>query len=194
MKLNQRVRIAIAAIGAFVAIGAGATACGHDRTYYPAAYGESGHCYYVDTPAEATALIVAGLCPTGWVAYPMPVYWHAQYSWFYDSDRYYNTYVPVASRTVYVSHVTVFKQSHQADISRLTPSGKVQDSKRKQYTGAQVLSGPNGGGARGSGNGGARSSGYSGGTARSSTSGSTSRSRSSSGSYGGGARSGGGRK
>ena len=48
--MRLRPLIAAAAI-ATAALGAGA--CSHPVAYTPAAYGEPGYCYYVDSPAEA---------------------------------------------------------------------------------------------------------------------------------------------
>lgn len=155
--------------------------------YTPVTYGETGHCYYVDTPAEAIALTAAGLCPAAWVPAPMPVYWHARYASYYDSPTYYSAYVPQSYRTTYVSRVTVFEKEHVSDIAANRGSARYKGSDGKSYTGAQIK-GTNGGGSRTSGGGGSRSSGSSG-TVRSATG---SGSRSSSG--GGGSRSTGGRR
>lgn len=63
------------------------------------AYGQNGQCYYIDDPAEATALIAAGLCQPSWRPYPMPLSWHEEYLDYYNSPAYYNTYVPVSYRS-----------------------------------------------------------------------------------------------
>lgn len=128
-------------------------------SYVPAAYGELGSCYYVDSPAEVVALQAAGLCPSTWAAVLMPLYWHARYADFYDSDRYYGTYVPRSSRSVYVTHIRVFERSHRSDIDRQRSTATYKGSDGKSYTGTQARAGRNGGGARSSGGGGgARSS------------------------------------
>ncbi len=176
-------------LAAALALAAATLGAGCSRqpvAYGPAAYGETGHCYYVDDPAEAIALQVAGLCPSGWVPTIMPVYWHARYAMFYDSPTYYNRYVPVATRTVYVTHVHTFETAHSSDITRQRASATYKGSNGKSYTGSKVSPGSFGGGARsGGGGGGARSSS---GTVRSSGVGSSSRSSSGSRSGGGGGR------
>lgn len=170
-----------------------AAGCAHHPpvAYTPVVYGETGYCYYVDTPAEAIALTAAGLCPSAWVPAPMPVYWHARYASYYDSPTYYGAYVPSTYRSTYVTHVTVFEKQHGSDIAAGKASARYKGSDGKSYTGAQIK-GTNGGGSRTSGGGGSRSSGSSG-TVRSATGGG---SRSSSSSGGGGSRSssGGGRR
>lgn len=82
----------------------------------PAAYGDSGHCFYVDSPAEVSALQHAGLCPVNWVAYPAPVWYRARYADYLAAPVYYNAYVPATVRTTYVSHVTVWNKSNSSAI------------------------------------------------------------------------------
>jgi hypothetical protein len=189
--VNRPRTAALATLAAAALLAAG---CAHHPpvVYAPQAYGETGYCYYVDSPAEAIALQAAGLCPSAWAPALMPVYWHAMYAGYYDSPAYYGAYVPVGNRTTYVTNVNVFERSHVSDIAAQRNSGRYKGTDGKQYTGSQVR-GTNGGGSRASGGGGSRSSGSSG-TVRSAT-GSGSRSssgRSSSG--GGGSRSTGGRR
>src|SRR4051812_15298749 len=94
--------VAIAAAGLL-------TGCAHDHHVHPAptittysmvAYGESGYCYYIDDPSEATALLAAGRCPAGWVPYRAPLVWEQTYWAYYSSPSYVNVYVPANSRTV----------------------------------------------------------------------------------------------
>ncbi len=176
----------LAAAAALTVSALGAGCSRQPVAYGPAAYGETGQCYYVDDPAEAIALQAADLCPSGWVPAPMPLYWHARYAMYYDSPGYYNRYVPAQSRTVYVTHVHTFESKHSADIARQRPSATYKGSDGKSYTGSKVSPGSFGGGARsGGGGGGSRSSS---GTVRSSGVGSSSRSSSGSRSGGGGGR------
>lgn len=161
MKSLRATTAALAAASAALLSGCGPSA--PPLSYAPAAYGELGSCYYVDSPAEVVALQAAGLCPSTWVPVLMPLYWHAMYASYYDSDRYYGAFVPAPRRSVYVTHVHVFESSHRSDIDRQRASGSYKGSDGKRYTGAQASSGRNGGGARSSGGGGgsrtARSSG-----------------------------------
>jgi len=60
------------------------TAC-DDISDAPDAYGENGHCYYVNDPSEVISLQQAGLCPRSWTPVIMPVYWHSMYYRYYDS-------------------------------------------------------------------------------------------------------------
>ena len=85
-------------------------------SYAPAAYGQqignTFDCYYVDSPAEVTSLMAAGLCPANAVPMMMPLTWRETYAYYYDSPGYYNTYIPVARRTTYVN-VTVVNFNKQ---------------------------------------------------------------------------------
>lgn len=66
--------------------------------YTPQYLGENGMCYYLDDPAEALALIAAGLCQPGWRPTVMPLAFHATYADYLASPAYYNTYPPVQYR------------------------------------------------------------------------------------------------
>lgn len=158
--------ITAALVVAVVALLSGCGPSAPPLSYAPAAYGELGSCYYVDSPAEVVALQAAGLCPSTWAPVLMPLYWHARYADYYDSDRYYGAYVPAPRRSVYVTHVHVFEHDHPADIARQRVTATYKGSDGKSYTGTQARAGRNGGGARSSGGGGGSRS--SGGTARSS--------------------------
>ena len=126
--------IAVAAACALATTGCdGGT--GGPITYQPAAYGENGACYYVDDPAEAIALTAAGLCPSGWVPTLMPGYWHARYSGYYDSPAYYGTYVPVRTRTVYVTHVHVWESANQSTITAQSRQASWRGSNGSTTTG-----------------------------------------------------------
>ena len=110
MKLSRFVTAAVTA----VALAAALAACSAtDGTYAaaPPAYGASGSCYYVDDVAEVTSLQAAGMCPVNWMPAPMPMAWRNQYAWYYDSPRYYDTYVPASRRTTYVTHVKVYEKA-----------------------------------------------------------------------------------
>lgn len=84
-----------------------------DEVYTPVAYGEDGHCYYVDDPSEIGLLQARGMCPSSWVAYPMPAAWHARYVDYYDSDRYVKVYVVSSRRKTYHTHVQAFEKSNK---------------------------------------------------------------------------------
>lgn len=106
-------------IAAAAAIGAAAlTGCsdGDSTAYAPDNYGANGQCYYIDNPAEVAALQAAGLCPVGWIAYPAPVWYRARYAGYFDSPAYYNHYVPVSVRKVYVTHVTTWNKTNSSAI------------------------------------------------------------------------------
>ena len=108
----MRIRTTLAATALAVAA---LTGCGSPAAVVataPPAYGVTGQCYYVDDIAEAIALRAAGLCPPAWVPTLMPMTWRSQYAWYYDSPGYYNSYVPVSSRTTYVTHVHNYESSH----------------------------------------------------------------------------------
>lgn len=107
-------------------------------TYTPAAYGVSGHCYYIDNPAEAIALRAAGLCPSGWAPTLMPLAWHEEYAAYYDSPAYYGTYVPVRYRTVYVSHVTVFQTRYRTQISSASSRAVYRSSSGGTVSGSKL--------------------------------------------------------
>jgi len=84
----------------------------------PTTYGEAGACYYVDDPSEVVALQDAGYCPRNWSPAPMPSPWYDQWAWYYSSPRYYDTYVPVSRRTVYVQHVKVIAAQHPKAVTK----------------------------------------------------------------------------
>lgn len=175
-------RFAAALIAALL-IGSGLTACGgsdsHDNanvSYSPAAYGEVvngvGHCYYDDDVYEAQQLLADGSCPAGWIAYPMPLYWHTEYYSYYSSPAYYNRYVLVSHRTVYVTHETTFRTTYSTQITTASKIATYKGSNGKTVTGPATAkmkfsSGSGSTTSRGGGslrNGGAGGSGTSGGT------------------------------
>jgi hypothetical protein len=129
-------------------------------TYAPAAYGVPGHCYYVNYPAEATALIAAGACPRGWVPTQAPLSWEEEYADYYDSDAYVATYVPAADRVTYRSTQTTFYTRYKVTIVTAEKSAVYKSSTGatvKGYTGsAMKFSGGNGSAVR-NGGGSARS-------------------------------------
>lgn len=111
----------IAAYTTVLAAGCGTTHHAVVTTSYaPAAYGVQASngfdCYYIDDPAEATSMIAAGLCPAGSIPTLMPLAWHEMYYDYYASPAYYNTYVPVRYRTVWVSQSTSFYNTNKTTI------------------------------------------------------------------------------
>ncbi len=109
-------------------------------TYAPVAYGISGHCYYVNDPAEAVALEAAGLCPRSWAATPMPVAWEEEYYSYYDSPAYYDTYVPARVRTVYVQRAATFGSRNHAAIVTRSKTATYRSSAGGTVKGTQVTS------------------------------------------------------
>jgi hypothetical protein len=71
-------------------------------SYAPAAMGvqvgNAFDCYYLDSPAEVTNMVAAGLCPAGSIPTVMPLAWHETYYDYYLSDAYL-TYVPTSYRS-----------------------------------------------------------------------------------------------
>jgi hypothetical protein len=121
-------------------IGAAVAGCGSNTpvTYSPAAYGANGTCYYLNSPAEVTALQNAGLCPRSWVAGPMPLAWEEMYYPYYSSPAYYDTYVPVSVRHVYVTRVTTFGSTHSSAIKTQSARATYKSSTGKTVTGQTV--------------------------------------------------------
>jgi hypothetical protein len=119
MRQARRAVTAFAALAAAAAVifTAGCASTGQPVTYAPAAYGVPGHCYYVDSPAEALALRAAGLCPAAWTPTPMPLTWEEEYWDYCDSPAYYGTYVPVSARTVYIHRETAFGRTYRTAIA-----------------------------------------------------------------------------
>ncbi len=128
-----------AAVIATAALAAGcASAPPVPLTYAPAAYGVSGHCYYVDDPAEVVALQAAGLCPRTWVPTLMPVAWEETYYSYYDSPAYYDTYVPARSRTVYVQRATTFGSRNRVAITTRSKTATYRSSSGGTVKGTQL--------------------------------------------------------
>lgn len=170
------------AVGAATIAGCGLDSGGDDPTYTPAAYYQTvngvNDCYYVSTPVEVADLISAGLCPIHSVAMMMPVMWEEEYYSYYSSPAYYNTYVPVANRSVYVKYTVVsFKTKYSAGITKMSSSAKYKSSSGGTVSGSKVSTKSFGGGSRNS-----SGSGYGGGSR--SNSGSSSSRSGYSGSYG----------
>jgi hypothetical protein len=140
------------AVTAALLVGFTMTACGNDPppvpvTYAPAAYGENGHCYYDDDIYEAQQLLLDGSCPAGWVAYPMPLYWHEQYADFYASPIYVNRYVVASHRTVYVTHEMTFHATYATQINAASKTATYKGSNGKTVTGPKAGAVTFGGGA-----------------------------------------------
>lgn len=129
-------RIAALIAGLFIAVAALA-GCSHSApvSYAPAAYGANGQCYYDDDPYEAQQLLAAGLCPAGWVPAPMPLAWHEMYWSYYSSPSYYNRYVLVSHRTVYVTHETTFHTTYSSQIAAASSKATYKGSNGKTVTG-----------------------------------------------------------
>lgn len=190
-------RMFLAAVAAVLVVALAACGSGSgDVTYAPAAYGQDGHCYYVDSPDEATALLAAGLCPAGWVAYPAPLAWQEAYYSYYSSPSYYNRFVLVSHRTVYVTHETTFHTTYFSQISTASAKATYKGSNGKTVTGTTAKmkfstgsgsTGNVGGGSLRAGTSGGSSGGSSGGTGSGgSKTGTTVKSKTGSGSVGGG--------
>ena len=132
----------------------GVAACGHDDvTYTPAAYGENGHCYYVEDPHEVDTLWSDGRCDRSWTPTLMPIFWHEMYYPYYSSPAYYNRYVPVATRTVYVQHSTTFYTANKSAILTAEKQATYRGSDGKTVKGNKVAPTRFGGGSRTSGSG-----------------------------------------
>lgn len=165
-----------------VALAAALTGCGSNSTpvsYAPAAYGANGQCYYDQSPAEATALLAAGLCPAGWVPTPMPLAWQEEYWGYYSSPSYYNSYVPMSYRTVYVTHETTFHTTYAAQINTASAKAVYKGSNGKTVTGPKTGTVQFGGGS-------ARQQSFGGGSGRSNVTGGTGTSGGSKSTTGGG--------
>lgn len=110
-------------------------------TYAPAAYGIAGECYYVNSPAEAVALQAAGLCPSSWAPTPMPVAWEDAYYSYYSSPAYYDAYVPVKARTVYVQHAATFGKANKTAIATQSKLATYRTSTGKTVKGSHLATG-----------------------------------------------------
>jgi uncharacterized membrane protein YgcG len=121
---------------------AGLTACGGTTTYTPAAYGQTYggafHCYFVDDPAEATALIAAGLCQPHSVATVMPLWWHEEYYPYYSSPAYYGRYVPANHRTVFIHTQTTFGRTYSSAIRSYSSRAVYKSSTGGTRTGNKI--------------------------------------------------------
>lgn len=147
------VRVLWAAVALFVvsvvlAVGAAACSAGAPATLAPAAFGEAGHCYFVDDPAEATTLISSGACPSSWTPAPMPLVWHQRYAAYYASPVYVNRYVPAPVRTVYVQQSKAFAAQYPAQITALAKTATWRSSTGKTVTGPVAATKFGGGSAR----------------------------------------------
>lgn len=115
----MKIKKLVAALGLAAAIGTGLTACGDGTpvAFMPQAYGENGHCYYVQYPAEVQTLYANGLCPRTWTPMLMPLAWHTMYASYYDAPAYYNTYIPVSYRSYYShTYVVTFQRTYSTQI------------------------------------------------------------------------------
>lgn len=137
MMLKRALTVATGAVIAAAAV----TACSSTAqplTYAPAAYGASGHCYYVDDPAEALALQQAGLCPASWVPTLMPLAWHEEYWDYYGSPAYYTVYVPAKARTVYVHREASFGKTYHAAITARSKTATYRSSSGATVKGSKL--------------------------------------------------------
>lgn len=110
------------------------TTVSDDGTVTMKQYGENGHCYYVDSPAEAQALLAAGLCPAGWVAWPMTPSWEDTYWYYYDSPTYITRYVPAARQTTYNTTIINFGNSNRSAIASASKNAQYKTSTGKTVT------------------------------------------------------------
>lgn len=139
--MTRRIAVLIVAMFATLAALAG---CSDPApvSYAPAAYGETingvGQCYWIDDPYEAQQMFAQGLCPVGWVATPMPLYWHERYYSYYSSPVYTNSYVLVSHRTVYVTHETTFRTTYSSQINTQAKTATWKGSNGKTVSGAKV--------------------------------------------------------
>jgi len=111
---------------------------GHRVAYRPIAFGENNQCYYVNNPAEAQMLMDQGLCDRGWVPTIMPGYWHQRYYPYYASPAYYNTYVPVPVRTVYVQSERSWGSTNKSAIATATKEATYQGSNGKTVPASKI--------------------------------------------------------
>lgn len=160
MRRNRRAPLLVALIAS---VGLLATACGGDDNpcggdCRPSSYGENGRCYYVDSPAEVNGLWERNYCPRTWVPYPMPIYWHDRYAPYYAGPGYYNTFVPVAQRPVYISQQATYVNSRQGEIKSAVAQASYQGANGKTVPGSKfgTTTFPAGGARGGFSGGGAR--------------------------------------
>ncbi len=139
----MRIRNLAAVLATAAAVSTSAAACSStpDAVYAPAAYGVPGYCYYVNSPAEAVALIAAGLCPSSWVPALAPLSWQETYWDYYDSPAYYDTYVPVSYRTVYVQRETAFGRTYRPQISARSKTATYRSSNGGTVKGSALPTG-----------------------------------------------------
>ncbi len=180
--IRRNITLAVGALAMTGLVGCGASS--GDPSYTPAAYyqtvGDVNDCYYVTSPAEAASLISAGLCPAGSVAYQMPVSWEEEYYDYYSSPAYYNTYIPVSSRSIYVNYTRVsFHTKYSTQITKASSKAVYKSSSGGTVSGSKVAIKSFGGGSRTS-----SGSGYGGGSRSGGGSSSYGKSSGSSGSYG----------
>lgn len=142
------------------------SACGGSPyvSYVPPPY-PAGQCYYVNSPLEVQYQVQSGLCQASWLPTLMPLAYHARYSAYYDSPAYYNVYVPVESRTTYVTTVRTFETTNKATIDTEAKNATWKGTDGKTYDGAKVQQQQQSGKAS-FGGGDVRSSGFSGGDVR----------------------------
>lgn len=147
-------------------------ACGNGRSvaYRPVSMGENGMCYYDTYADEVPLLIQQGMCQPGWIATPMPLFFHYRYYNYLSSPLFYNRYVPTQYRTVYVRNETSFGNSNRSSISAEAPKATYKGSNGKTVTADKIGAAKYGGGARF----GPEGAKFGGGSARNDTSGSTS--------------------
>jgi hypothetical protein len=125
-------------------------ACGqrHPVAYRPVAFGENGHCYYAQDPAETVALQRSGLCEPGWQPMLMPSYWHYRYWNYYSSAAYYQVYVPPASRTSYAGTERSWGSSNRSAIDAAAPGATYKGSNGQTVSAEKIGVAKYGGGAR----------------------------------------------
>lgn len=111
--MNRTATAALGLTAALTLTGCGGTA----PTYRPTAYGENGHCYYLNSPLEVDQLRRDGLCPGNWTPMAAPSPWLYRYGSYYYSPAYVSHYVPGPARNSTLSTGTTFLRDHKADVS-----------------------------------------------------------------------------
>ncbi len=121
---------------------------GSPVAYRPIAYGENNQCYYVNSPAEVITLQAQGLCDRSWAPTLMPLLWHQRYWNYYSSPSYYSVYVPVASRSVYITTERTWGSNNRAAIATASREATYRGSNGKTVPASKIGAAKYGGGSR----------------------------------------------
>lgn len=154
-KLTSAFVIAIAMVAALV--GCGGPNWNKTNFYRPAAFGENGMCYYMQTQAEADMLIREGLCDPSWRPAQAPWNWQVRYVRYYESNEYRDYYVPASNRTLYSIYTREFDSKWSKEIQTAQKTAQYVDNKGHKVDGNTVPRGQFGGGVRSKGGSGIRS-------------------------------------